>query len=85
LRQGQAVKENSRLYNERKGISLNIALVVKIAGVGLLVSIACQILQKTGRDEQATFVSVAGVIIVMLLLVSEIGKLFSTIRSVFGL
>ena len=85
MRQGQAVKENSRLYNERKGISLNIALVVKIAGVGLLVSIACQILQKTGRDEQATFVSVAGVIIVMLLLVSEIGKLFSTIRSVFGL
>ncbi|MFA6729508.1 MAG: stage III sporulation protein AC [Eubacteriales bacterium] len=64
---------------------MNIALVVKIAGVGLLVSIACQILQKTGRDEQATFVSVAGVIIVMLLLVSEIGKLFSTIRSVFGL
>ncbi len=64
---------------------MNIALVLKIAGVGLLVSIACQILQKTGRDEQATFVSVAGVIIVMLLLVSEIGKLFSTIRSVFGL
>lgn len=59
--------------------------MLKIAGVGLLVSIACQILQKTGRDEQATFVSVAGVIIVMLLLVSEIGKLFSTIRSVFGL
>jgi stage III sporulation protein AC len=64
---------------------MNITLVLKIAGVGLLVSIACQILQKTGRDDQATYVSVAGVIIVMLMLISEIGSLFSSIRSVFGI
>jgi stage III sporulation protein AC len=64
---------------------LNITLVLKIAGVGLLVSIACQILSKTGREEQSTYVAVAGVIIVMLMLVSEIGSLFNAIRSVFGL
>lgn len=64
---------------------MNIALVLKIAGVGLLVGIAYQILQKNGREEQATFVSIAGVIIVMLLLVQEINALFSTIRSVFGI
>jgi len=64
---------------------MNIALVLKVAGVGLLVGIAYQILQKNGREEQATFVSIAGVIIVMLLLVQEISSLFSTIRSVFGL
>ncbi|MDD4124969.1 MAG: stage III sporulation protein AC [Eubacteriales bacterium] len=64
---------------------MNITLVLKIAGVGLLVSIACQILQKTGREEQSTYVSVAGVIIVMLMLISEIGSLFSAIRSVFGI
>ena len=48
-------------------------------------SIACQILSKTGREEQSTYVAVAGVIIVMLMLVSEIGSLFNAIRSVFGL
>lgn len=64
---------------------MDIALVLKIAGVGLLVGIAYQILQKNGREEQATFVSIAGVIIVMLLLVQEISSLFSTVRSVFGL
>ena len=64
---------------------MNIALVLKIAGVGLLVGIAYQILQKNGREEQATFVSIAGVIIVMLLLVKEINSLFQTVRSVFGL
>ena len=64
---------------------MNIALLLKIAGIGLLVSVAYQILHKSGRDEQATFVSVAGIIIVMLLIISEINNLFSTIRSVFGL
>lgn len=67
------------------GKDMNISLVLKIAGVGLTVAFAGQILQKTGRDEQATLVAVAGIVIVMLLLVSEIGKLFSSIRSVFGL
>jgi len=64
---------------------LSIALILKIAGVGLVVSVACQILQKSGRDEQATFVTVAGVIVVMLLLSSEISALFTTLKSVFNI
>ena len=68
-----------------KGKSMNIALVLKVAGVGLVVSVAYQILQKSGRDELATYVSLAGVVIVMLLLVSEIDSLFRTIRRIFGI
>ncbi|MDL2287095.1 stage III sporulation protein AC [Eubacteriales bacterium OttesenSCG-928-G02] len=64
---------------------MNITLLLKIAGVGLLVSIAYQIFQKSGRDEQATFISIAGVIIVMVFLISEIDGLFRTIRSIFGI
>lgn len=64
---------------------MNVALIIKIAGVGLLASIACQILQKSGKDEQATFVSIAGVITVMLMLIGEISSLFSSIRNIFGL
>ncbi len=64
---------------------MGISLILKIAGIGLVVSVACQILQKNGRDEQATFVTVAGVVIVMLLLVGEISTLFTTLKSVFGL
>lgn len=64
---------------------MNVTLIIKIAGVGLLASIACQILQKSGKDEQATFVSIAGVITVMLMLISEISQLFSSIRNMFGL
>ncbi len=51
----------------------------------MLVSVVCQILQKSGRDEQAMLVSVTGVVIVLLMLVSEISSLISEVRSVFGI
>lgn len=64
---------------------MNISLIVKIAGVGLLVAVICQILQKNGREEQATFVTVAGVVAVALLLVGEIASLLSSLRNTFGI
>ena len=63
---------------------MDVGLILKIAGVGVLVSSASAILSKTGRDEQAMLVTVAGFIAVMLMLVGEMGELFDTVRSVFG-
>ena len=63
---------------------MDISLVLKVAGVGLLVSVCTQILSRTGRDEQAMLVSVAGIVLVLLLLIEEIGNLFTLIESVFG-
>ena len=64
---------------------MDVTLILKVAGVGLLAGAAHQILQKNGRDEQATFVIIAGIITVMMLLVQEIGTLFQTIKNVFGI
>lgn len=64
---------------------MDTGLIFRIVGVGLLVSVAYQILAKTGRDEQAMLVSVAGVVLIMVMLVSEISDLLQTIRSLFGL
>ena len=64
---------------------MDVSLVLKVAGVGVLVSAAAQILGKTGRDEQAMMVTVTGIIVVLLMLVGEVGNLFETVRSVFGL
>ena len=63
---------------------MDVGLILRVAGVGILVAIAAQILQKSGRDEQATFVVVSGVIVVFLMLVQEIGNLFDTVRGIFG-
>lgn len=64
---------------------METALILKVAGIGLLVTVAYQILSRSGRDEQAMLVSVAGVVIVMILLVGEISNLIDTLRTVFGL
>ena len=50
-----------------------------------MVSVATQILTKSGRDEQATLVTVAGIVVVLLMLVEQIGALFSLIFTTFGL
>ena len=63
---------------------MDVSLVLKVAGVGMLVTVASQILGKAGRDEQAMLVSLAGMIIVLLMLVEEIGTLIVEVRAVFG-
>ncbi len=64
---------------------MNVELILKVAGVGFLVTVVYQVLAKSGRDEQAMLVSVAGIIIVLLMLVGELGGLLDTVKSVFGL
>ena len=64
---------------------MDISLILRAAGVGLIVSVICQILSKSGRDEQAMLVSVAGAVIVFLMLVRELGTLIDTIRKKFSL
>ena len=63
---------------------MEIGLLLRVAGIGLLVALIVQILNKTGRDEQATYVTVAGVLLVFWMLVQEIGTLFDTVRGIFG-
>ncbi|MBQ1981622.1 MAG: stage III sporulation protein AC [Clostridia bacterium] len=63
---------------------MDISLIIKVAGVGVLVSVACQILNKSGRDEQSMLVTLAGIVVVLLLLVDEIAMLFDRICAVFG-
>ena len=63
---------------------MDVELILKVAGIGMIVAVVCQVLSKSGRDEQATLVTVAGIVIVMLMLVGEIGELVDTVRSVFG-
>ena len=64
---------------------MDIGLIMKVAGIGMIVTVACQILSKAGRDEQATYVSLAGIVVAIMMLVGEIGALFDMIKDVFGI
>ena len=63
---------------------MDTGLILKVAGVGLIVSVLYQVLNKTARDEMAMLVSVTGIVIVLLMLVGEIASLVGTIRTLFG-
>ena len=58
-------------------------MILKIAGVGILVSVAAQILSKSGRDEQGTMVVIAGFIAVFQLIIGEMDELLDIIKDVF--
>ncbi len=64
---------------------MDVSLILKVAGIGLTVSIAYQLLAKYGRDEQAVLVSLSGIIIIMLMLMDKLSALFAGIRATFGL
>ena len=64
---------------------MDVTLILKIAGTGLLVSIAYIILNKAGRDEMAMMVSLAGIVIVLVVIVSELSSLIDSIRTTFGI
>ncbi len=64
---------------------MNIDLLFKIAGIGILIAVLHQILTKAGRDDQAMMTSLAGMIIVLTVVVKEISDLFETVRTVFKL
>ena len=64
---------------------MDVTLILKVGGVGFLVSVIYQVLSKSGREEQALLVSVSGMILVLLLLIGQLGELINAVRGVFGL
>ena len=64
---------------------MGVNLIFRIAAVGILVSIVCQVLKRRGRDEQAFLTSLAGLLLVLFWLVPYIYELFETIRNLFAL
>ena len=64
---------------------MDVTLLLKIAGIGLLVTVLCQVLSKSGKEEQAGFVTLGGILVVLLMLVNELSRLITTIRSTFGI
>ena len=64
---------------------MDVDLIFKIAGVGIVVAVLNQLLMRSGREEQALLTTIAGLVVVLYVLTREIGNLFSTIKQIFGL
>lgn len=64
---------------------MEVDLIFKIAAIGIIVAVLGQLLKHSGREEQALMTTIAGLIVVLMMIVNEIAKLFDTIKTVFGL
>ena len=64
---------------------MDIGLILKIGGIGVLVACINQVLAKSGKDDISMFVSLAGIIVILLMLVGEMQMLFAAVRNVFGI
>ena len=70
--------------SERK-VTMDVDLIFQIAGIGIIVAVLNQLLVRSGREEQALMTTLAGLLVVLIILVKEIGDLFETVKTVFGL
>lgn len=64
---------------------MDVNLIFKIAAIGIIVAVLNQLLKRAERDEQAMMTTLAGLIVVLMMIVNQIGSLFDTIKKVFGL
>ena len=64
---------------------MDITILFKMAAIGIIITVICQILKKSDRDDIATLVSIVGLVIVLAVTVGMIGDLFKQIQEIFGL
>ena len=63
---------------------MDIELIFKVAGVGIIVSVLNVLLKKAERDEQALMTTLAGLVVVLMLMIDEIAQLLERVRDAFG-
>lgn len=69
-----------------KGIQkMNVDLIFKIAGIGIIVAVLNQLLIRAGREEQALLTTIAGLTVVLFIVVQQIGELFDLVKEIFNL
>ena len=64
---------------------MDVSLIFKIAAIGIVVSVLNQVLDRSGREEQATMTTLAGLVVVLMMVVRQISDLFDLVRDLFGL
>ncbi|MBQ7092513.1 MAG: stage III sporulation protein AC [Clostridia bacterium] len=64
---------------------MEIELVLRIAGLGILVAVICQLLKQTGRDDIAMLAALAALVLALSMVVGEIGQLLEQVKRIFGL
>lgn len=69
----------------KDGKNMDVDMIFKIAAIGIIVAILNQLLIRSGREEQALLTTIAGLVVALMMVLSQISDLFTTIKNTFGL
>lgn len=75
----------TKRIRKRASVFMEVDLIFKIAAIGILVAVLNQVLSRAGRDEQAMMTTLAGLVVVLMMVVQEIASLFDLVKDLFGL
>ena len=64
---------------------MDVDLIFKIAAIGIIVAVLNQVLIRSGREEQGMMTTLAGLVVVLMMIINEVSNLFDTVKSLFGL
>ena len=64
---------------------MDVGILFRLAGIGIVITVICQILKKSDRDDVATVVSIVGLVIALMMVVGAVGELFTEIQRIFNL
>ncbi len=64
---------------------MDVDFIFRVAGIGIIVAVLNQVLVRSGREDQAMLTTLAGLVVVLIMVITQIGELFSAVKSVFGL
>jgi len=64
---------------------VDVDLIFRVAGIGIIVAVLNQLLARSGREEQALLTTIAGLVVVLVIVVQQIGELFELVKSIFSL
>ena len=64
---------------------MGLDLIMRVAGMGMIASVACQILSKIGKEDHSSLVSLGAIVAILVVLFGEIAALFDTVRGIFGI
>jgi stage III sporulation protein AC len=82
------VKKDAAVWRtaaKEDGKPMDVDLIFKIAAIGIIVAVLNQVLIRSGREEQAMMTTLAGLIVVLMMVITQISALFDTIKQLFGL
>ena len=65
--------------------NMDVELILKVAGLSLIITVVCQIMSRAGREEMSTMLSLSGMVMILLLIAERIAQLINTLRGAFGL